>query len=97
VLLLRERAGELLDANYFLPGDRFKVQVSCAPGQTRIRVSVTQDHEEFFPLPAQMYACGNQTLLPGAFRLEGGPARVCVTIGDTSAPLCLVVQPEPQP
>ena len=95
VVLIRESGGALLDPTFFAKGDRFKVQLSCAPGQRSIRVSVTQDEEVFLPLPASTVECGNAIILPGAFLLEGGPAQVCVSIGGQSKAICVRVEPEP--
>jgi hypothetical protein len=107
--LVRERAGAIReDATTFLPGDRWKVVVTCAPGHgTWVDVAVFEagttaaDH----PLAAAHVACGNRVVVPGAFELTGKVAnRVCVRVaadaavardlvaGDDTA--CLTVAPE---
>jgi hypothetical protein len=95
MLLIRERDGVLLEPTHFSPGDRFKVEVSCAPGLHQMRVTITQEGQTFSPLPTSKLQCSNQTVLPGAFSLDGGLARVCLTIGDQGDPLCVLVEPEP--
>jgi membrane protein implicated in regulation of membrane protease activity len=109
--LVRERAGTIgEDATTFLPGDRWKVVVTCAPGRgTWVDVAVveagaaaaTADH----PLAAAHVACGNRVVVPGAFELTGKVAnRVCVRVAADVAPArdllggddtaCITVTPE---
>lgn len=95
MLLIRESQGVLLEPSHFSPNDRFQVEVSCSPGVHVMRVAITQDGQTFTPLPASKLPCSNQTRVPGAFSLDGGTARVCLTIGDQSDPLCVLVEPEP--
>ncbi len=80
VALVRERAGEVLeDPIGFAAGDRFKVLLTCPPGQRReVTVAVLQDGAVDFPLGGAI-ECGSRVALPGAFRMTGGgEARVCV-------------------
>jgi hypothetical protein len=94
ITLIRERGGALLEPSHFQRQDRFKVEVSCAPGRYSMQLTVTQDGETFTPLAASTQDCSNRTRLPGAFSLDGGPALVCVTIGRSGEPVCQVVEPE---
>jgi hypothetical protein len=93
--LIREREGVLLEPTHFAPEDRFKVEVSCAPGRHSMQVAIVQDSETFFPLPTSMQDCGNHTLLPGAFSLDGGPALICVSVGQSGESVCQMLNPEP--
>lgn len=93
--LIRERDGALLEPSHFAPGDRFKVQVSCAAGRHAMQVAIVQDSETAFPLPTSVQDCGNQTVLPGAFSLDGGPALICVSMGHSGDSVCQMVNPEP--
>ncbi len=80
VALVRERAGEVLeDPVGFAAGDRFKVLLTCPPGQRReVTVAVLQDGAVDFPFGGAV-ECGSRVALPGAFRMTGGgEARVCV-------------------
>ena len=96
--LVRERAGAIADdATTFRPTDRWKVVVTCPPGEALTpRVSVVEvggtapaDH----PLLDTVVACGNRVVLPGAFTLTGPrPNQICVTIGEARA--CRAVTPE---
>lgn len=107
--LVRERAGAIReDATTFTAGDRWKVVVTCAPGQGAwVDVAVVEagaqnaDH----PLAAARIACGNRVVVPGAFELTGKVAnRVCVRVAADVAPArdllggddtaCLTVTPE---
>ena len=94
MLLIRERDGQLLEPTHFTEGDRFKVQLSCAPGLREVLVAVTQDGETLHPLPAGPVHCGNQVMLPGAFSLAGGAAEVCVRIENRAGALCARLLPE---
>ncbi len=107
VALVRERAGEIsADPVGFAAGDRFKVLLTCPPGQQReVVVAVLQDGAADLPLTATI-ACGSRVALPGAFRMTGGgEARVCVvaasaraTVTGTSVPAgapCAVLRPVP--
>ena len=65
------------------PGDRFKVEVSCPPGQLlHWDVVVFSGAEASYPLtPGGPLPCGNNEPLPGAFGLTGEhPAVVCVVV-----------------
>ncbi len=78
--LVRERDGALLRPTHFAPRDRFKAHVSCAAGAWFVDVVIAQGHELFYPLEAARLECGNAVAVPGAFRLSGGPLRVCAVI-----------------
>ena len=91
VQLVRHSGGTVAeDASVFAEGDLFKVRVTCShAGAVSRQVSVFQGGEIFFPLPSEEpLHCGNQVLLPGAFRLTGAaPAIVCVGLdGDVVPP-----------
>jgi hypothetical protein len=97
--IVRERDGVIRDdAKTFLPGDRFKIVVTCPPAASAwIDLDVGGDH----PLPATRTACGNRVVVPGAFYLTGtAPNRICVRVAaeaapDASAPrACVTVGPE---
>lgn len=92
------------------PDDRWKVQVTCPPraGAAWIDVAVYQAGEPTsFPLDAHRVACGNDVVLPGAFRITGGAATVCVAVGDapvdrggivrhpTAGMACVFLRPAP--
>ena len=87
--LVRERDGAIAyDPSTFRAGDRIKVRVTCAPGPSIwADVIVTQRGESAFPLTPARVPCGNDTVVPGAFRIDGGaPARVCVALSVGPAP-----------
>jgi len=107
VALVRERAGEVsADPVGFAAGDRFKVLLTCPPGQRReVVVAVLQDGAADFPLQATV-ECGSRVPVPGAFRMTGGgEARVCVVsaaaralVTGSSVPQgapCAVLRPVP--
>lgn len=78
--LVREHAGSTAtDPSRFADGDRFKVLITCPPGQREVDVVVEQDGERAFPLAAQRIRCGNRVTLDGAFRISGSwaPVTVC--------------------
>jgi len=78
--LIRERSGAVIEnpASYE-DGDRFRIELTCPPGELSWDVVVFQSGRAFFPYePAGSIACGNRVGLPGAFRLSGSaPAVVC--------------------
>lgn len=81
--LVRDRGGvQVSDPGTYRSGDRFKVLVTCPPGEVFVEVAVFEENEVGFPLPAgQALACRNLAPIPGAFALTGiGEAHVCVTI-----------------
>ena len=99
--VVRERDGVIRDdAKTFLPGDRWKVVVTCPPeASTWIDVDVGGDH----PIAPTRIACGNRIVVPGAFYLTGtAPNRICVRIAaaedgapSPSAPsACVTIRPE---
>lgn len=84
VSVVRERDGEVEhEPEDFLPGDRFKVLVTCAAAEpVTAHVIVRQAGTAVRPLPSASIECGNRVALPGAFRLTGSePASICVEIG----------------
>jgi hypothetical protein len=84
--LLRERNGTVAtDPESFALGDRFAVQITCRPGDERMRrVAVHQDG--VWTITADSDArCGNHVRIPGAFRLtKATPAEICVLWGDAA-------------
>lgn len=95
--LVRERDGQIRDdATTFLPGDRWKIVLTCPPAASVwIDVDVGGDR----PLPATEIACGNRVVVPGAFSLTGtAPNRICVRVASApdadAARACVTVQPE---
>lgn len=81
----RARDGRVLeDAADFRPGDRFRVRLTCPPGDRAWDLVVYQEGEASFPLDAtEPLACGNRVVLPGAFTLDG----------DDEALVCAVLEP----
>lgn len=88
VTLVRERDGVIsFDPPDLAPGDRWKVQLSCAPmpgnaglPSVWVDVAVVQGNQAGFPLSPALAACGNEVVVPGAFRITGGAAAICVTL-----------------
>lgn len=80
--LVRERDGAItFDARDVRDGDRWKVQLGCGRGGPAwVDVVVYQAREVGFPFAPQRIACGNEVVLPGAFRITGGGAKVCVAL-----------------
>jgi hypothetical protein len=82
--IVRERAGTIRsDVATFLPGDRFKVTLTCAPGAYLwADVAVVDPAGVDYPLGGpQQVACGNQVALTGAFSITGRELnRVCVRL-----------------
>ena len=82
ISLVRDRTGVINhEPEAFMIGDRFKVLVTCPPGEELYwDLVVLQSDEIFFPLtPAKILSCGNRVGLPGAFTLSS-PARVTVCL-----------------
>ncbi len=83
--LVRRRGAATTDApRTFAPGDRFKVEVTCPPGQTLgWDVVVYQGGKAAFPFtPGGSLLCGNREPLAGAFGVTGDqPAHVCLVVG----------------
>lgn len=88
--LVRERDGNVtFDPLDVRDTDRWKLQLTCAPGGTaQSEVVVYQPGESpAVALPAQPFACGNNVVIPGAFRITGGAATVCVRLVPRDASL----------
>ena len=87
VSLVRERDGLVShDPDGFLDGDRFRVEVTCPPGDRDVEVAVFQGDDVYFPLDPARLACGNGISVPGAMVLSGvDPAIVCVVVDDPPA------------
>lgn len=104
-VLIRENASRLLSPTHFADGDRFKIQVSCAPslGTTHADIVVSQSGSLFYPLAPVRLSCGNQVPVPGAFYIDGpSPALVCLVLSESGPPirqsippgsLCVELQP----
>lgn len=82
VTLVRERGGVIaFDPTDVVEDDRWKIELSCAPGGAAwVDVAVIQGREVGFPLAAQTIACGNGVAVPGAFRITDGGAELCVAL-----------------
>ncbi len=83
--LIREREGVTTEnPSRYLDGDRFRIELTCPPGERAWDVVVFQADQAFFPYAAAgPLACGNRVGLPGAFRLTGsGPVTVCALVGE---------------
>ncbi len=83
--LLREHRGDVAtDPAVYVSGDRFRILVSCdSPTTSEWDVVVYQDGEAYFPFDSgQTMACGNETAIPGAFRVTGSsPVTICLVLG----------------
>jgi anti-sigma factor RsiW len=84
VSLVRERDGQVShDPDGFLDGDRFRVEVTCPPGDRDVDVAVFQGDAVHFPLDPVRLVCGNRIPVPGAMALSGAdPVIVCVVVDD---------------
>jgi hypothetical protein len=81
ITLVRDRAGATVqEPTTYAPGDRFKVRVTCPPGEGVVDTVVYQGGMASFPfLAPQRVSCANLVPLPGAFTITGrDPARVCL-------------------
>lgn len=99
--VVRERGGAIVeDARAFLPGDRWKLVVTCPPAaSTWLDVVVLDGGEPSYPLAPARVTCGNRIVVPGAFTLTGAvPNRVCVRVSDErKGPgdlACVTIKPE---
>ncbi len=87
--LVREREGAIaFDPPDVRDGDRWKVQLTCAPGGGAwVDVVVYQPGEPAaVALPAQRFGCGNGVVVAGAFRVTGGAATVCARLASDGRP-----------
>ena len=94
--VVRERDGVIRDdAKTFLPGDRWKVVVTCPPqAKAWVEVDVAGDR----PLAPATISCGNRVVLPGAFHLTGTTSnRICIRVGvdGPDGTACVTIRPEP--
>jgi len=89
--LVRQRGGQIKhDPTTFSSRDRFKAEVTCAPGQRLVGdLIVYQGRDRDFPLPpAAPLGCGNRAPLAGAFRITGAaPIIVCLVVEQGTRPL----------
>lgn len=90
--LVRERDGAVMfDPPDVRESDRWKVQLTCAPGggATAEIVVLQSGQPAATALAAQRFGCGNNVVLPGAFRITGGAAIVCAKLvgKDDSTPV----------
>jgi hypothetical protein len=93
--VVRDRGGVVRDdVRTFLPGDRWKVVVTCVPqASVNVTVEVRSGGAVDRPLPTADLACGNRVILPGAFTLDGTqPNDVCAQINEATA--CVTIRPE---
>ena len=99
--VVRERHGAIVEeARAFLPGDRWKLVVTCPPAaSTWVDVVVLDGGEPSHPLAPAHLTCGNRIVVPGAFTLTGAVAnRVCVRVSaEAKGPgdlACVTIRPE---
>jgi hypothetical protein len=83
--VVRERGGVIRrDVTSYLPGDRWKVVVTCAPGPfVWIDVAVVDPTGVDYPLGPAQLACGNEVAVPGAFEITGTAVNVVCARLDT--------------
>lgn len=92
VTVVRDRGGAVtMEAATFEPADRFKLQVTCTHAAEVFADVVVFDPAPSFPLPSARLRCGNQVVLPGAFRITSDddapqPAIVCIAIDPDHPP-----------
>ncbi|HUJ62785.1 MAG TPA: hypothetical protein VLX92_29990 [Kofleriaceae bacterium] len=89
--VVRERGGAVRDdVRSFLPGDRWKVVVTCPPeAGAWIDVGVVEAGTPGvdYPIAPAHVACGNRVVVPGAFAITGYKTnRVCVRVAADAAP-----------
>ena len=99
--VVRERQGAIAeDAHRFLPGDRWKLVVTCPPAaSTWVDAVVLDGGAPSYPLQPAHVMCGNRIVVPGAFTLTGAaPNRVCVRVSEErKGPgelACVTIRPE---
>jgi hypothetical protein len=95
--LVRDRDGVVsFDPPEVADRDRWKVQLTCAPGGGAwVDVLVYQRGEPVaVALPPQRFACGNDIVIPGAFRITGGAATICARLAPDQL---TAVAPPPSP
>jgi hypothetical protein len=92
-----------MDATRYLPGDRWKVVVSCPPSTGSpamwIDVSVADGSTTDHPLAPVQLPCGNRVVVPGAFTITGAQInRVCASVaarpGAETGTACVTLRPE---
>jgi hypothetical protein len=81
--------GQQREPTHFAPGDRFRVLLSCAPGQQgALELVVYRDGQRSFPWPTQrLERCGQRRTLPGAFSIDGASATSVCAVPEGSSPL----------
>lgn len=89
--LVRQRGQQVQHGpKTFSSEDRFKAEVTCAPGLKLVGdLIVYQGRERDFPLPpAAPLSCGNHAPMAGAFRITGAaPIIVCLVVEQGTRPL----------
>ena len=81
--VVRERGGTIRrDVTTFVPGDRWKLTLTCEPGPFLwADVAVVDPKTVDHPLTPAQLACGNEVVIPGAFEITGRDANVvCVSL-----------------
>ena len=89
VEVVREREGSIAwEPTSFLPADRFKLLITCAPPlHVHADVVVLQSDGPAFPGASAFIACGNRVPVPPAFSITGrGAATICVGLDPTAPP-----------
>jgi hypothetical protein len=86
--IVRDRDGAIAyDPTTFRTGDRLKVRVTCAPGPSIWADVIVYQPDASYPLPPVELPCGNDAVVPGAFRIDAlAPATVCVALAVGAAP-----------
>ena len=86
--IVRERDGAIaFDPPTFRTSDRLKVRVTCAPGPSIWADVVVYQPDASYPFAPQELPCGNDAVVPGAFRIDtASPALVCVALAVGAAP-----------
>lgn len=81
-LVRMDARGQQRAPSGFVPGDRFKVRVTCTDPTRTLYVRAFQGSEVFEPLPPQrLLRCGNLEPVPGALQFDGAePVALCVVM-----------------
>ncbi|HET8932637.1 MAG TPA: hypothetical protein VFN67_04315 [Polyangiales bacterium] len=86
-LVRADADGQLLEPTHFVPGDRFKLLLTCpASSAGSVRVLMFQGGASYEPVAAQrLDTCGNRRPLAGAWGLDGLEAvELCAVFADAS-------------
>jgi hypothetical protein len=95
--LVRERDGRVVeDARSFQRQDRFRVLLTCPPGEEVLDVVVLQGDQTHHPFDlGEPVACGSRVSMPGAFRISGPEAaHVCAVDLEGEPAGCVLLESE---